>query len=75
MHTSCLQSAPQQSNATDIPNTPTPTNPAVAASPKRQLEELVYEILEETMDEDYSTTINDPMFYDTDNLTGGVEWQ
>ena len=40
-------------------------------NPKRQLEELVYEILrEETMDEDYSTTINDPD--SSDNLTGGT---
>ena len=38
---------------------------------KRQLEELVYEILKETMDEDYSTTINDPSST-TDNLTGGM---
>jgi nicotinamide mononucleotide adenylyltransferase len=40
---------------------------------KRRLEELVYEILrEETMDEDYSTTINDPSSSSTNNLTGGM---
>jgi hypothetical protein len=48
--------------------------PAVSsiANPKRQLEELVYEILkEETMDEYYSSTINQPD--STDNITGGMD--
>jgi hypothetical protein len=47
---------------------PTP----ISHSQQRKLEELVYEILRETMDEDYSTTINDPSST-TDNLTGGMD--
>jgi len=43
-------------------------------NPQRKLEELVYEILGEIMDEDYSTTINDPSSSSTDgNLTGGMD--
>lgn len=48
------------------------TTETLSHIPKRKLENMVYEILDEIMmDEDYSTTINEPDST-TDNITAGV---
>jgi hypothetical protein len=73
-HQVALPAEPQPSSAVDNANTPTPTKPArIPISSKKRLEEMVYEVLEEIMmDEDYSTTINEPDST-TDNMTAGVD--
>ena len=71
-HQVALPAEPRQSSATDIATEPTPTKPAsIPISSKKRIEEMVYDVLEEIMDEDYSTTINTPD--STDNMTAGVD--
>jgi hypothetical protein len=47
-------------------------SPSEIYNSRRKLKEMVYEILEEIMDEDYSTTINEPDSSTTDKGTSGT---